>query len=210
MKCRWTSSHLHHHVALSLAALLTAVAAACGQFSSPGDASVGPATRLSTSENGQRTDPDTLVGDELGRLRAVTARFQDIAVADDAGYSIPLTGCMSDPALGGMGFHFGKGSAIEKVTPDPLEPEVLVYEPQANGRLRLVAVEFVVPFSLQPKDGPAPRLFGRDFVPVDAFELWALHAWIWRENPAGMFTDFNPSVTCDAVPAASRQSHMSH
>ena len=152
--------------------------------------------------------PDTFVGDALARLRSVTARFHDVAVAEADGYSVPLTGCVTDPTLGGMGFHVGKASAIDG-TVDPLEPEVLLYEPQANGQRRLVAVEFVVPYEFQPRDGPAPRLFGREFVRTDAFELWALHAWIWRNNPSGMFADFNPTVSCGAEPAAAHTSHSS-
>ena len=155
------------------------------------------------------TNPDTLVGTELARLRALTAQFQDLALADRAGYSLPLTGCVSDPMLGGMGFHFGKESAIDG-TANPLEPEVLLYEPEANGRLRLVAVEFIVPYTFQPRNGPPPQLFGRDFTPFDGNGVWGLHAWIWRENPAGMFANFNPGVSCDAAPAASRTSHQHH
>jgi hypothetical protein len=25
---------------------------------------------------------------------------------------------------------------------------------------------------------------------------YILHAWIWQHNPAGMFEDWNPTVTC--------------
>jgi hypothetical protein len=154
------------------------------------------------------TNPDTLVGDALARLRAVTVRFHDVAVADSVGYSVALTGCVSDATLGGMGFHVGKASAIDG-TVDPLEPEVLLYEPQANGQRRLVAVEFIVPYQLQPRSGPAPRLFGRDFIPNDGFGLWTLHAWIWRNNPSGMFAEFNPTVSCGAEPAATHAPHSS-
>ena len=113
---------------------------------------------------------------------------------------------MTDPRLGGMGFHFGKTTAID-ATADVLEPEVLLYEPEKNGSLRLVAVEYIIPYALRPRNGPPPTLFGQPFVQNDAFELWGLHAWVWRNNPAGMFADWNPDVNCDAVPAANRSSH---
>ena len=31
---------------------------------------------------------------------------------------------------------------------------------------------------------------------VPAVGFWLKHAWIWKHNPAGMFADFNPEVTC--------------
>ncbi|MGH2385699.1 MAG: hypothetical protein ACRDGB_11715, partial [Candidatus Limnocylindria bacterium] len=33
--------------------------------------------------------------------------------------------------------------------------------------------------------------------------FYALHAWIWKENPSGLYAGFNPEVTCptgDEVP----------
>jgi hypothetical protein len=148
------------------------------------------------------------VGDQLGQLRSVIARFQNIEAAKDAQYNVPLTGCMVDPTLGGMGFHFGKGAAIDG-TVNELEPEALLYEPEKNGRLKLVAVEFLVPYDFAPRSGPAPRAFGRDYVQNDAFGVWALHAWIFKNNPSGMFADWNPNVNCDNAPAEARMS-MAH
>jgi hypothetical protein len=208
MKHRWGRTHVYRRLALPLACSITAFAVACGQLSSPGDAPPGTVTEPTAGLPGLGTNPDTLVGDELAQLRTVTARFHDIAVADSAGYDIRLTGCMTDPTLGGMGFHYGNGGLID-ATVNEREPEVLLYEPQANGRLRLVAVEYIVPYTLAPREGPAPTLFGRDFRQNDDFQLWGLHAWVWRDNPAGMFADWNPNVNCDAVPAAARMSHES-
>jgi hypothetical protein len=207
MHYQWITTHLYRRLALPLAWSVTAFAAGCEQFSSPGDASAGAVTEPA-SVRGLATNPDTLVGAELARLRTATARFHDIAVADSAGYDIPLTGCMTDATLGGMGFHFGNGGVID-ATVNENEPEVLLYEPQANGRLRLVAVEYIVPYTLAPREGPAPTLFGRDFRQNDDFQLWGLHAWVWRHNPAGVFADWNPDVDCDAVPADARMSHES-
>ena len=51
-----------------------------------------------------------------------------------------------------MEFHFGKGSAINNPTVDQLEPEALRYEPQKNGRPRLIGVEFLVPSTLVPRN----------------------------------------------------------
>lgn len=197
---------LPHRFVVPVVGMLTAFAAGCGNYPSSEETPVDPGAREATGVAMQRTTPDTLVGDMLGHLRAATARFQRFAAADSAGYNVQLTGCMSDPTLGGMGVHFGKASAID-ATLNPAEPEVLLYEPQSDGRHRLVAGEFVVPYLVQPRSGPAPTLFGREFVPFDEFELWGLHAWVWSENPSGMFATWNPRVGCDAAPVAARSSH---
>jgi hypothetical protein len=150
------------------------------------------------------------VGDQLAELRAATAKFHDFAGTTDVGapYAKQLTGCMVDTKtnLGGMGFHYAKESAIDDNV-NLLEPEALLYEPQKNGQMRLVAVEYVVPYAVRPRSGPPPVLFGQDFLQTDEFGVWALHAWVWKNNPAGMFAPWNPVVNCDAVPAAARMTH---
>lgn len=132
---------------------------------------------------------------ELRQVRSVTSGFQDLGAAQAAGYSTKLTECMSDPA-GGMGFHYGKGAAIDAQV-DLNEPEVLLYEPTAGGGLELVGVEYIVPLNAWAAATP-PSLFGQTFHRNDAFGLWALHAWVWKANPSGVFADWNPQVSCSA------------
>src|SRR5687767_9298020 len=132
MKARWTSTHAYRHFAPPVVGLLTAFVVGCGQHSAPSDSS-DDATAFATDHRRTAVQDEQSVADELGHLRAVTARYQRIEAADSAGYSVQLTGCMVDPKLGGMGFHFGKLSTIDD-TANPLEPEVLLYEPQENGR----------------------------------------------------------------------------
>jgi len=88
-------------------------------------------------------------------------------------------------------------------------PEALVYEPQRNGRLRLVAAEYVVFQSAWDEAHSSPPvLFGREFELVEAPNryglpsFYELHAWIWKHNPAGMFDDWNPRVSCAAAQEA--------
>src|SRR4029079_4767231 len=118
----------------------------------------------------------------------------------------PLTDCMVDPTLGGMGVHFAKGSLIDGVM-TPLEPEVLLYEPEQNGKMKLVAVEYIVPYSFVPRSATPPTVFGQNLLQNDTFQVWARHAWIWKNNPAGIFADWNPNVNCDAVAASARMTH---
>jgi hypothetical protein len=135
---------------------------------------------------------------DIARLRALTARFHSFDAAKAAGWSSPIPGCFSNPPLGAMGFHYGNGAYIDG-TVNALEPELLVYEPQKNGRLRLVAVEYIVPFTAWTSAEP-PELYGQSFSRNEAFEIWALHVWHERHNPRGMFADWNPKVTCANAP----------
>jgi hypothetical protein len=132
---------------------------------------------------------------EIAGLRQLTAPFHKFETAAAAGWGMPIPGCFNDPTLGGMGYHFGNAALIDG-TVRVLEPELLVYEPQKNGRLRLVAVEYIVPFSAWTAAEP-PRLFDQSFHRNEAFGLWVLHVWHYRNNPNGIFADWNPGVSCE-------------
>lgn len=132
----------------------------------------------------------------LARLRAALAPLHRLEHAVAAGWDTDITGCMEDPAAGGMGHHYADLDLLDDVIEDT-RPEALLYEPQRNGRMRLVAVEYVVPFSdAWPEDGSPPSLHGQTFTANQTFGVWALHAWVWRHNPAGTFAAWNPRVTC--------------
>jgi hypothetical protein len=97
--------------------------------------------------------------------------------------------------------HYLNAGLVDGIL-DAQSPEALVYEPQANGRLKLVALEYVVAGPGPP--GPAPSLFGQafswtDLTPYGApgASAWTLHAWIWAPNPSGVLMPWNPRVTCD-------------
>lgn len=135
---------------------------------------------------------------DVARLRAITARFHRFDVAVAEGWSAQITECFQHATLGGMGFHYGKPDLIDGSV-NVLEPELLLYEPQKNGRMRLVAVEYIVPFAAWTGSEP-PRLYGQSFMRNEAFGIWALHVWHERHNPRGLFADWNPNVTCDNAP----------
>jgi hypothetical protein len=50
-------------------------------------------------------------------------------------------------------------------------------------------------------------LFGHAFKQNDAFQLWGLHVWLWKDNPNGIFADWNPVVTCNHATAVSTMTH---
>jgi hypothetical protein len=147
------------------------------------------------------------VNKDLAVLRRVTAEFQDFDNATAGGWSAQITPCMTDPAgAGGMGFHYGNTALIDgSVSVE--EPELLLYEPEQNGRLRLVAVEYIIPYTLHSRSDTPPVLFGQEFKQNDTFQLWGLHAWVWTENPSGVFANWNPRVTCENATAVSSMSH---
>jgi hypothetical protein len=73
-----------------------------------------------------------------------------------------------------------------------------VYTPEANGKLKLGAVEYIVP--AEPWDAAGhtepPMLLDKHFHLNEALGVYVLHAWLWRNNPAGTFEDWNPKVSC--------------
>jgi hypothetical protein len=179
---------MHRSLTLSLACVLVA----CEQSPHP-TASVPTAERHGAPHETAALSPSVESG--IARLRAITARFHRFDVAVEAGWSMPVPGCFSHPTLGGMGYHWGNADLIDGKV-DELEPELLVYEPQKNGRLRLVAVEYIVPFTEWAGAEP-PRLLGQSFHRNEGFGLWVLHVWHFRHNPSGIFADWNPTVSCE-------------
>ncbi len=145
---------------------------------------------------------------ELGNVRHATAQFQEVAAAEAAGYELGyvngdgvriITGCIAHPTDGAMGYHYFNKELVDDLSVDPLRPEGLVYAPTPSGKLKLVAVEYVVPGanSNPPGVSEPPNVFGMDMhILVPAVGFYILHAWIWLDNPPGMFSDWNPRVTC--------------
>lgn len=138
---------------------------------------------------------------DLDELRRVTARFHRFDAGWDAGYTTlvthPQTGdaCVASPTEGGMGRHY-LNAGLLTATPRVSEPQVLMYEPTAGGGLRLVGVEYFVPYGIVADDATPPVLFGRDFLPNPVFGGWMLHVYVWKQNPEGMFATWNPRISC--------------
>jgi hypothetical protein len=185
--------------ALCVAGLLVA----CSEEPDP----VSPESPLSLSVSaapGQShgTSPAATVNRELAELRRVSARFQRFEEAEAAGYTVlvthPETGaaCLADPEEGGMGRHY-LNPALVSDRVSVTEPEVVLYEPMPNGRLRLVGFEYIIPFAILPREADPPVLFGQEFLHNDTFDLWMLHVWAWKHNPSGMFATWNPRVSCE-------------
>ncbi len=156
------------------------------------------------------------VNSELAAARRATTQYHDVNVALAAGY-VPLGGHV--PGMGAHYVNFGLfGPGFDKT-----QPEILLYSLTEGNKPKLVAVEYVAaagppdgftgtsdvwdehkaschyaddyeveepnPAACPPTSpGGAPLVLWRPDLG------WALHAWIWRGNPNGIFEPFNPNV----------------
>ncbi len=145
---------------------------------------------------------------DLAEVRRVTAQFHRVEAAIDAGYELGyvngdgvriITGCIAHPTAGAMGYHYFNKELIDDLEVDVTKPEGLVYEPLPNGKLKLVAVEYIVPGagSNPPGVSEPPSVLGMDMhILVPAVGWYIQHVWVWKHNPSGMFEDWNPEVVC--------------
>lgn len=133
------------------------------------------------------------------KVREANARFADVNVATAEGYA-PIP-CVSGIEGGAMGIHYVNGALIEDGLVDIEKPEAVMYEPQADGPMQLVAVEYITTKGPANLDGHlfsftnSPNRYGLP-------PFYELHVWAWRTNPTGTFADMNPDVSCDAAVAA--------
>lgn len=129
-------------------------------------------------------------------VRAANDRFSDVAVAVKEGYA-PIP-CDASPMGGGMGIHYVNGDLIKGGALDISKPQAVMYEPMADGKLALIAVEYISlkgPVALQGhmmNYNGAPNSYGLP-------EFYEMHVWAWKTNPMGTFADDNPTVSCDRV-----------
>ena len=165
----------------------------------------------------------------LAEVRAATERFQDVKVALSEGYiRDPADMCetgemLGKPAsVGAMGVHYFRPDLLGVTAPpnprvngtstytDFRAPAILIYEPQADGSMQLVAVEnlvFKASWAAAGHTSP-PTFHGRSYEDMQDDPATATdeahnfephydrHVWLYRENPAGVFEPFNPAVTC--------------
>ena len=168
--------------ALLIAAL--AVTAACGDDPAITEAPATFEIRGASSAENQG----------LAAARRATARFHRFEAAEDAGYTfLFMDMCMDNPGTGGMGYHYVDVNLLD-ATLDVTKPEAVMYEPGPNGQLRLVGLEYVIPAAAWTSASP-PVLLGQE-LELNQFDLWALHVWIWKHNPDGMYASWNPNVSC--------------
>ena len=165
---------------------------------------------------------------DLDDMRASTEKYKDINVALADGYITPDNHCVSaageglPPELGAMGIHYIHPAMLKITGTEPRvdgestytdwsQPSILIYEPQADGSLELVAVENLVfeaaweaaatgeelvlngrAWDHMADDPSTPGDEAHGFMPH-----YDQHVWLFRENPMGVLMPFNPNVTCE-------------
>ena len=165
---------------------------------------------------------------DLDELRAQVDKYKDINVALAEGYISPDNHCVSaageglPPELGAMGMHYINPKLLEITGTDPrvdgqstytdwMHPSVLIYEPQADGSMELVAVENLVFEAAWTASGKTEELVlnGRHWdhmaddpnTPGDEahgfMPHYDQHVWLYRDNPMGELMPFNPNATCE-------------
>ena len=178
----------------------------------------------------------------LDEVRQLTSKYRDVKIALADGYiRDPANMCetadmMGRPKeLGAMGIHYFRPDLLGITAPpnprvsgngthtDFRKPAILIYEPQADGSLELVAVENLVFDKAWQAAGKGdfPSFHGAPYnamaddasTATDEAHMFEphhdLHVWLYRENPSGMFAQFNPRVNCTAH-IASNDAHQAH
>jgi hypothetical protein len=136
-------------------------------------------------------------------VRDSTDRFHDVAEAEREGYALSF-GCVSVPDQGAMGLHFINMELVGRGVIDPTKPQIILYEPTADGRLKLTGADFLVDAQQWDNDkthkpGP-PELMGQlfhFFESLNRFGLkafYTLHVWAWKDNPNGAFVNWHPAI----------------
>lgn len=135
-------------------------------------------------------------------VRQSTWQYRDIR---NAAPTYALTGGCVSGDTGVMGVHYADFASVIDGQLDPTKPEILVYEPTANGGMRLVAVEYIIfadAWDAAHADGAPPMVMGQNmhYLPENnRYRLpasYILHVWAWKHNPNGMYANWNPRVTC--------------
>jgi len=143
---------------------------------------------------------------DLNVLHAAVAGFADVDVATAAGYG-PASECMAG-SHGAQGIHYANDALFEPTV--TLEaPQLLMYEPRADGSLRFIGVEYLVFRQAWHDAGHVgrPTLLGQTFGLNETLldePFYLLHVWIGQFNPSGLFADWNPLVDCGSVTAERR------
>ena len=125
---------------------------------------------------------------ELQQVRAATAKYRNIKNAIKDGYAD------INVVVQNMGYHYMK-SAFVDASFEIRKPEILVYNKNEDGSFQLVAAEYAVPIDISPNKAPEGFTGTGDVWDRNTgFGLWLLHAWVWKNNPYGVFNPTNPLV----------------
>jgi hypothetical protein len=148
-----------------------------------------------SSEPGELAVDVAAIERDVARIRVATEPFKSLDQAVAAGYQREVGQCIDNPPQGAMGYHHPNRALLDD-TIEIDKPEMLVYERLPNGEYRLNGVEYIVPLSIWPQTREPPVVMGQQLKPAPSLGIWYRHVWVWRENPSGLFEDWNPNVKC--------------
>ncbi|MTE25924.1 hypothetical protein [Winogradskyella ouciana] len=127
---------------------------------------------------------------EVNQIKTATSAYADINVATNEG-RFDASGYVPN-----MGHHYINPAIID-TTFDLLNPEVILYLPDGNGGMEMVAIEYaVLPEDPENHGSPPEGFTGSEDEWHFNEELgqWQLHVWTVLENPDGIFAMFNPAI----------------
>lgn len=135
---------------------------------------------------------DSASGDDVDSYRDQLSTYQDVAEAAAAGFEM-ATPYVHTPegALGVPFFNYATGE------PSPTEPNGLFYQLDEDGTFRLLGVKWFV--RVEDAD-ERPTMFGQEFLgPIpdetgSIAEHYALHAWLFADNPDGTFHRYHTGL----------------
>jgi hypothetical protein len=138
-------------------------------------------------------------------VREATERFHDVRAAENEGYRLEF-GCVSGDDFGAMGLHYVNDGLVGHGVVDATRPQIILYEAQPNGRLKLTGADYLLLADAWDASHPGvpPQLMGQIFhyfASPNRFGLpafYTLHVWAWKENPKGAFVNWHPNVSCQS------------
>jgi len=154
------------------------------------------------TQDQQSQDQQSLL---LRVVRQATERFKEVKVAEKEGYHLEF-GCVSGDDFGAMGLHFVNDTLVGNGVVDVTKPQIILYEQQPDGSLKLTGADYLVIASTWDESHPGtpPQLMGQIFhyfASPNRFGLpafYTLHVWAWKENPKGAFVNWHPNVSCQS------------
>lgn len=189
----------------------------------------------SASAEGQNEPSLEEVRELSARFKDVNVALAEGYVRDPANMC-DTAAMMGRPAeLGAMGIHFFRPDLLGITEPpnprvhgsgvhtDFRNPAILIYAPSKDGKLELVAVENLVFDDAWQEQGlsawptfqghPYDKMADDPSTELDeahGFEPHHdLHVWVHRDNPNGVFAQFNPKVDC-SLHDAQLSNHENH
>src|SRR5262245_47255161 len=166
---------------------------------------VPPVLAQNSHSHGQSASPNRSEASALVQIvRDSTERFKEVAFAEAEGYHLQF-GCVSGSDSGAMGLHFVNGPLVGDGEVDATRPEIVIYEPLPNGKLKLIGADYLVlADAWDATHTGRHKVMGQllhllespNRVGLPAF--YTLHVWAWKENPTGIFVNWHANVSCDA------------